>query len=210
MSKTADALRARHADALAGFTGHRFFIAAADGTLPPAARDRYFVNERLFVGAARTIFAHLLIKAPTLASARHLVGILDGLVNAQEGLFDDIFDRLDLTLSDGGMPAPDMLGAGVVGIARDAPYAAGIAAMLSAEWSYLTVARTLDWAACPDPDMADWFRLHAEDDFAGNVAWLEAELDLVWSEDVARAVDAAFARTVTLEIAFHDDPLDAA
>ena len=210
MIRTADALRARHADALAGFTRHRFFLAAAEGTLPLAGRDRYFVNERLFVGAARTIFAHLLIKAPTLASARHLVGILDGLVNAQENLFEDIFDRLDLLLPEGGFPAPETLGAGVVEIARDAPYAAGLAAMLSAEWSYLTVARTIDWAACPDPAMADWFRLHAEDDFAGNVTWLEAELDRVWSEDVAEAVDAAFARTVALEIAFHDDPLDAA
>jgi thiaminase/transcriptional activator TenA len=210
MTATADDLRARHAEALAGFTGHRFFRAAADGSLSSAACDRYFVNERLFVGAARAIFAHLLIKAPTLAAARHLVGILDGLVNAQEGLFDDIFDRLELVLPEDGLPAPDMLGAGVIAIARDAPYAAGIAAMLSAEWSYLTVARSLDWDACPNPAMADWFRLHAEDDFAGNVTWLEAELERVWSPDVAEAVDAAFARTVALEIAFHDDPLDAA
>ncbi len=126
MTSASVILRERHAAELARFTGHRFFLSAADGTLSDAARDRYFVNERLFVAAARAIFAHLLIKTTSLSAARHLVGIPDGLVDGQEAIFTEIFERLDLKLPPVALPAPYLLGDGVICIARDAPYSAAL------------------------------------------------------------------------------------
>ncbi|WP_158234171.1 TenA family protein [Oceaniglobus indicus] len=209
MSRAAEGLRQRHAEALRGFIEHPFFVAAADGSLSPAARDRYFLNERHFVGAARGIFAHLLIKAPDLPSARHLIGILEALVNEQEPLFDRIFASLSLSTASAPRPAAVALSRGMTQVAQERSYAEGIAAMLAAEWTYGTVATTHDWNAATDQTMRDWFQLHAESRYLNGVSWLENELERVISTENAALVDQAFLDAITLEIAFHDDPIKA-
>jgi thiaminase len=206
MSASAD-LRARHAEALERFVGHPFFGRVEEGRLSAEARDRYFTAERHFVGAARAIFAHLLAKAPDLAAARHLVGILDGLVNAQEPLFDRIYAELGLADPPEPGPATAALAEGMTAIARDWPYAAGIAAMSVAEWSYAEVGRRGGWQGATDPTVRDWFRLHAEAPFLQGAQWLSDELDRVWTEAEADRIDAAFARAIALEIDFHAEPL---
>lgn len=206
MSAAAD-LRARHADALARVVHHPFFRQVEEGRLSAEARDRYFTAERHFVGAARAIFAHLLAKAPDLAAARHLVGILDGLVNAQEPLFDTIYAELGLADPPVPGPATTALAKGMTDIARDGPYAAGIAAMSVAEWSYAEVGRRGGWREATDPTVRDWFRLHAEAPFLEGAQWLSDELDRAWTEKEAEQIDAAFARAIALEIDFHAEPL---
>jgi len=203
----AASLRARHADALAGFVHHPFFRHVEDGSLRPEARDRYFVAERHFVGAARTIFAHLLTKAPDLPAARHLVGILDGLVNAQEPLFDRIYASCGLTDPPVQAPAAKALAQGMTAIARDGPYAAGIAAMSVAEWSYAEIGRRGGWRGAADETLREWFRLHAEAEFQDGAHWLSDELDRTWMPETADAIEAAFARAIALEIDFHAEPL---
>lgn len=203
----AAALRARHAEALARFVHHPFFLAVEEGRLSPEARDRYFTAERHFVGAARGIFAHLLAKAPNLASARHLVGILDGLVNAQEPLFDRIHAALGLADPPEPGPAAVALAQGMTAIAREGSYAAGIAAMGAAEWTYAEVGRRGGWQGATDPTMRDWFRLHAEAPFQEGAQWLSDELDRVWTDGVADEIEAAFARAIALEIDFHAEPM---
>lgn len=200
-------LRARHVSALERFVYHPFFQQFEEGRLSPEARDRYFMAERHFVGAARAIFAHLLAKAPDRSAARHLVGILDGLVNAQEPLFDGIYARLGLADPSRPGPATAALADGMTEIARERPYAAGIAAMSVAEWSYAEVARRGGWRAATDPTMRDWFRLHGEAPFQDGARWLSDELDRVWTASQAEQIDAAFARAIALEIDFHAEPL---
>lgn len=200
-------LRSRHADGLKAFVDHRFFRAAEQGALSAAARDAYFVNERHFVGAARGVFAHLLVKAPTRAAARHIVSILDALVNEQEALFDRIYATLGLADPPHPSPAATALAEGMTEIARTAPYAAGIAAMSVAEWSYGQVGQRGDWKAAPDPTLRDWFALHAEHRFLAGADWLCAELDRTQTGSDTANIDAAFARAIDLEIAFHDEPL---
>jgi thiaminase/transcriptional activator TenA len=202
----AAALRGRHAGPLDAFLHHRLFREAEAGTLPASARDAYFTAERGFVGAARCVFAHLLLKAPDLGAARHVVGILDGLVNAQEPLFDGIYDRLGLTGPARPAPATHALSAGMEGIVRDGPYLAGLAAMLAAEWTYAQVATRGDWSRA-DPTMRDWMELHAGEGFLSGVRWLEGEIERAWTAEHAAAADAAFARAIELELAFHDAPL---
>lgn len=200
-------LRMRHATALDAFVHHRFFLQLEDGRLSADARDRYFVAERHFVGAARAIFAHLLAKAPDITSARHPVGILDGLVNAQEQLFDRIYATLGLFDPPEPASATAALAQGMTDIARDEPYPAGIAAMSVAEWSYAQVGRRGGWRAAADPTLRDWFRLHAEPPFQEGAAWLSDELDRTWTPETADAIDTAFTRAITLEIDFHSEPL---
>lgn len=207
MSAVADRLRSRHAAGLNAFVRHPFFAAMEDGTLTRAARDRYFVNERHFVGAARGVLAHLLIKAPGLASARHLVGMLDGLVNAQEPLFDRIFAALSLSGDVSASPAAHALSDGMTEIARDAPYPAGLAAVWVAEQSYGAIGRRGGWRNAADATLRGWFRLHAEDPFLDGVTWLERELDAVATDVAEATMDRAVARAIALEIDFHADPL---
>ena len=208
MSLIAENLRQRHAESFRAFVEHPFFAAAANGTLSPTARDRYFLNERHFVGAARGIFAHLLIKAPGLSSSRHLIGILGGLVNEQELLFDQIFASLSLSTCSSPRPAALVLDQGMTEIARERPYAAGIAAMLAAESAYRQVATSFDWeSTASDSTMRDWFRLHAEVRYLDGVSWLEDEIDRVNSTESTSAIDQAFLDAILLEIAFHDDAL---
>lgn len=200
-------LRAAHAARLREFVGHPFFRAAEAGTLPDPARDRYFRSERHFVGAARGVFAHLLANAPDLAAARHLVAILDGLVNAQEPLFDRIFATLGLDGTTPVGPATVALGSGMTAIAREGPYAAGIAAMGVAEWTYAEVSRRTSWHAAEDQTLRAWFELHGALAFLQGAAWLDHELDRTWSAQDAAAVEAAFRSAIDLEIAFHDEVL---
>lgn len=209
MTRFSEDLRHRHAASLDAFVGHPFFRAAERGALSTEARDAYFVNERYFVRAARVIFAHLLAKAPTRASARHIVSILDGLVNEQEALFDRIYATLGLSDPPCPSPAAAALADGMTDIARAGPYAAGIAAMSAAEWSYGQVAQRGGWAVAPDPTLRDWFALHAEPRFLAGVDWLCAELDAVQTETNSAAIDAAFARAIDLEIEFHAEPIRA-
>jgi thiaminase len=51
--------------------------------------------------------------------------------------------------------------------------------------------------------------LHDQDAFLDGVAWLERELDAQWSQQNETAIDQAFQRAISLEIAFHADPLRA-
>lgn len=202
-------LRERHAAGLHAFVEHPFFRAAERGALSPEARDAYFVNERYFVGAAQVIFAHLLTQAPSRPAARHIVSILDALVNEQEALFDRIYATLGLSDPPCPSSATRALADGMIDIARAGPYAAGIAAMSAAEWSYAQVARHGCWAAAPDPTLRDWFALHGEPRFLAGVDWLCAELDAVQTDSDGAAIDAAFARAIDLEIEFHAEPMRA-
>ncbi|MEM6889429.1 MAG: TenA family protein [Pseudomonadota bacterium] len=207
MKKAAEILRARHASELEEFLTHPFFFAVEQNTLPNDARDRYFVAERHFVRAARTIFAYLLLKAPDLAAARHIVSILEGLVNAQERLFDGIYDSLGL--SDPVQPDPETaaLAEGMTAIASVGSYGEGIAAMYVAEWTYAQVGRRGGWKQTRDPTIRDWFELHAEPSFRAGAVWLGEELDRVWTPEQAPGLEAAFRRAIMLEVAFHNGPL---
>jgi len=79
-----------------------------------------------------------------------------------------------------------------------------------AEWTYL------DWAtSVGDPpgreSLREWVDLHANDEFAGFVGWLRAELDdfPTLSARRRRRVEARFDRTVRLEADFFAMAYDA-
>ncbi len=100
----------------------------------------------------------------------------------------------------------------LLAVADEGGYAETLAVLVPAEWTYL------DWATSVDdpPEreyLREWVALHANDEFAGFVDWLRAELDdelPALSQRRRRRVEARFDRTVRLEAEFfaaaYDDP----
>lgn len=207
---TADRLRQENAALLDRFVSHPFFLLIADGRLPTAARDAYFVYEHSFVEQAVTVFAHILTKAPTPGARKHLVNILNGLVNDQKQIFDRIFAE---TGQPGMVEHPQAVTdfcEGMTRIAADGSYGQGLAAMLAAEWTYAEVSRRIMASEVRDPLLRDWFALHVEPPFLQGVGWLEAEIDVQAAQTGQEPLAATFREAILLEIAFHMVPLEQA
>lgn len=213
-SPLSDRLRAAHADDWDRLIFHPFFQAVEEGALSDTARDAYFCYERRFVDQAVGIFAHLLIKAPGDEARRHLVTILSSLVTDQIQYFERTFGHLGLVV-DAHLkvtlpPGVTALCADMVQISAERSYAAGLSAMLVAEWSYLTVSRRLSRRPPADRALRDWFELHTAEGFRKQVAWLREEIDRFNAPPVPFAeMSAAFGEAIALEMAFHSAPLEA-
>ena len=206
-------LRARNQATWDAMVTHRFCRDMASDRLPEATFRRYLRYEHAFVRAAVSIFGYALAKAPTAADQDHLIGVLAGLAGEQDEYFRRAFARLGL---DSAPLAPDALPeaarglrAGTLAIAADGSFAESLAAMLAAEWMYLT---WCEEAHARDPRReapAEWIRLHVEPAFRAQVDWLRRRLDELGPTlpvgEQARCAD-DFGRVLALEIAFHDAP----
>ena len=206
--KAAEHLRQQNAVILDGLLWHPFFLLVAEGTLPNAARDAYFIYEHRFVEQAVTIFAHILTKAPTPGARAHLVHILNGLVNDQQQIFDRTFAQIGPRANVEPPQAVNDLCNGMTRIAADGSYAQGLAAMLAAEWTYANVSRRILDSSVRDPLLRDWFALHVAQPFVQGVNWLEAEIEAQAAQTGLKPLVAAFRKAILLEIAFHTAPLD--
>jgi thiaminase/transcriptional activator TenA len=212
-----DWLRAENQATWDAMVGHRFCRDMASDQLPEPAFVRYLRYEHGFVRAAIGIFAYALARAPTAADQDHLIGVLGALAGEQENYFRRTFARLGLDLKP---VEPDALpGAawglreGVLAIAAEGRYAEILAAMLAAEWMYLTWCEAAHARGPRREAPADWIRLHIEPAFCGQVTWLMRRLDQLGPGLPAREQErcaANFGRVLALEIAFHDAPYDEA
>jgi len=212
-----DWLRAVNRPAWDAMVGHRFCRELAADRLPEAAFLRYLRYEHAFVRAAIGIFAYALAKAPTAADQDHLIIVLVGLAGAQEDYFRRAFAGLGRDpepLASQALPeAARALREDVLAIAAAGSFAEILAAMLAAEWMYLTWCEEAH-ARGPRRDApAAWIRLHVEPGFRDQVAWLARRLDELGphlpAEEQARCAD-HFGCVLALEIAFHDAPYGAA
>jgi thiaminase/transcriptional activator TenA len=208
-----DWLRAKNKAAWDAMVTHRFCRDLASDRLPEAAFVRYLRYEHAFVRAAISIFAHSLAKAPTAADQDHLIGVLAGLAGEQEDYFRRAFARLGL---DPAPLPPDALPEtarglreGALAIAAEGSFAEILAAMLAAEWMYLTWCEEAHAWGPRREAPADWIRLHVEPAFRAQVGWLSRRLNELGpslsAEEQARCAD-IFGRVLALEIAFHDAP----
>jgi thiaminase/transcriptional activator TenA len=208
-----DWLRAVNRPAWDAMVGHRFCREMATDRLPETAFVRYLRYEHAFVRAAMGIFAYALAKAPTAADQDHLIGVLVGLAREQEGYFRRAFAGLGLDpepLEPEVLPeAAQGLRDGVLALAASGGFAEILAAMLAAEWMYLTWCEEADAKSPHRAGPADWIRLHVEPGFRDQVDWLKRRLDQLGpslpAEQQVRCAD-NFGRVLALEIAFHDAP----
>jgi thiaminase/transcriptional activator TenA len=206
-------LRTVNRPAWDAMVGHRFCRDMATDRLPEAAFVRYLRYEHAFVRAAIGIFAYALAKAPTGADQDHLIGVLVGLAREQESYFRRAFAGLGLDpepLAPEALPgAARDLRDGVLALAASGHFAEILAAMLAAEWMYLTWCEEAHGRGPRRPGPADWIRLHVEPAFRGQADWLKRRLDQLGpslpAKQQARCAD-NFGRVLTLEIAFHHAP----
>jgi thiaminase (transcriptional activator TenA) len=208
-------LREGHRNLWQRMVNHRFCSDMAHDRLPQAAFVRYLRYEHAFVRTAIAVFAYAVAKAPTPADQDHLLGVLNALAGEQQSYFQHTFEQMG---EDAGVlpdealpPAARGLRLGVLEIAASGNFGEILAAMLAAEWMYLTwcedAIRQEPQAGAP----ADWIRLHVESGFRAQVHWLMRRLD-----SFAPALDGEarqrcrdnFGRMLALEIAFHDAPYE--
>ena len=208
-----DWLRAENLAVWEAMVSHRFCRDMATDRLPEAAFLRYLRYEHAFVRAAIGIFAFALAKAPTAADQDHLIGVLVGLSGEQESYFRRTFARLSLDpqpLAREALPeAARGLRDGALALAASGGFAEVLAAMLAAEWVYLTWCEQARARGPRREAPADWIRLHVEPAFRGQVEWLRRRLDELGptlpGARQARCAE-SFGRVLALEIAFHDAP----
>jgi thiaminase (transcriptional activator TenA) len=208
-----DWLREANRPAWQAMIEHRFCRDMATDRLSETAFVRYLRYEHAFVRAAIGIFAYALAKAPTAADQDHLIGVLMGLSGEQEDYFRRTFARLGLApepLATEALPeAARDLRDGVLALAASGSFAEVLAAMLPAEWTYLTWCEEARASGPRHEAPADWIRLHVEPAFRGQVGWLRRRLDELGptlpAEQQARCAE-NFGRVLALEIAFHDAP----
>ena len=156
---------------------------------------------------------YALAKAPTAADQDHLIGVLVALAREQQDYFRRSFGRLGLDpepLGPDALPtAARDLHDGVPAIAAPASFAEILAAMLAAEWMYLTWCEAAHVCRPRREAPAEWIRLHVEPAFQGQVAWLKRRLDELGPTlpaDRQRRCAQSFGRVLMLEAAFHDAP----
>ena len=195
--------------------GHRFCHDMAEDCLPEAAFVRYLRYEHAFVRTAIAIFAYALAKAPTPADQDHLLDVLNGLAGEQQSYFQRTFAALGLDAAvfpdDALPPSARGLREGVLAIAVAGGFAEILAAMLAAEWMYLTWCQEAHRRQPRQRAPADWIRLHVEPGFRDQVRWLTDRLDALspaLGPPVRQRCRKHFGRVLELEIAFHDAPYE--
>ena len=195
--------------------GHRFCRDLAEDCLSETAFVRYLRYEHSFVRAAIATFAYALAKAPTPADQDHLLGILNALAGEQQSYFQRTFAGLGLdaaVLPDDVLPpAARGLRDGVLAIAASGGFSEILAAMLAAEWMYLTWCEEAHGRQPQRRAPANWIRLHVEPGFRSQVAWLRRRLDVLGpalDPPIQQQCWAHFGRVLELEVAFHDAPYE--
>lgn len=209
-----------HAALFARAVEHRFMRAAARGAVPDGVFRAYLVQEHAFVVTAVAVNGFALTKAPDAAARERFARSVLDLTTVQEAYFRRQFDALGVPAAEREAPSlPPPVRAFqdfVTRTAAQGSYAELLATVLGAEWLYATwcaraeargEARTAGERA-GDPRQREWIVLHTEAAFVDHVRWLRRELDVHAAHEDPRAgpVGRAFARTLELEIAFHDAP----
>ena len=206
-------LRARSGPPWDRMVHHRFTREMAQGTIAPAALRRYLVFEHRFVETAVVIFGYALVRAPSIVEQARLTEVLRGLTGDQLTWFQRIFTQLGISEAEQRpVDPPSAVRAfdeGMLGLAAHGSYEEIVGSMAAAEWMYHTWCTEAHAAAPADPVIAEWVGLHVAASFADQVAWMRGQVDqhgpalAPWRQE---RVANAFARTLALEIDFHDAP----
>jgi thiaminase/transcriptional activator TenA len=191
---------------------HRFVRDIEADTLPREVFGRYLVYEQGFVETAILIFGHALLKAPDFSARRFLCTVLNGLGGQQLDYFDRVMASLGVRPAARSARPPAAVAAfdrGMLRIAETGDFTDVVTIMLAAEWMYATWCSRPNRRAVPDPDIADWVRLHAQPAFLTQVDWLRGQLDASEVDEAAFGrLAGLFGQALRLEIGFHAAPYE--
>jgi thiaminase/transcriptional activator TenA len=209
-----DWLRERSEPDWTAATEHRFPRELVAGTIDDAVFRRYLIQDHAFVGTLTSAVGYAVGQAPTIDAKRSLTRFLGTLTDEENDYFERSFDALDVPpdgrrdpeLADVTQAFEDLL----IRAAREGGYAETLAALVPAEWVYLTWAS----AATETPEafyLREWIDLHANPEFESFVDWLRDELDTIGpalEKRRQRQVERLFKRAVALEVVFFDMAYD--
>jgi thiaminase len=180
-------------------TRHQFLEAVREGSFPAGAFEAWLVQDYLFVGDALVFQARLLARAPRLAQAVLVGGLVA--IEAELGWFEEQAERLGLSLEPLRHPTTAAYRDLLAGLERE-PYPAAITALWTIERAYLEAWR----GATPGHSEYRQFVEHwTTPEFADYVAGLEKAADdaLRDSDEHERErIETAFLEVVRLERAF--------
>jgi thiaminase (transcriptional activator TenA) len=206
-----DWLREQSEPAWTNAIDHRFTQEIATDRLAQDVFIRYLVNEYSFVQTSVTVLGYAIAKAPGMEEKARLAEALRGLTTDQKEFFLKAFRALDIPTHERAPRAFDSRVLSfrdtVLRAASHGGYEETIAAMLAAEWMYVTWSKRAQEQRPVEPHHAEWIRLHVTPLFEGHVAWMRDQLDRLGPAlSPYRQADVAyiFRRVLELEIGFHD------
>jgi thiaminase/transcriptional activator TenA len=198
----ARALLARSQPLWQRLTAHPFVTGVADGSLEPAAFDRWLVQDYAFVLGFRRFLAGLLVLAPDARGADVLAA---GVTSLQAEL--DLFRReasnrrLDLAAE----PSPTTLGyTSYLQASLAEGYPVGLTVLYGAEKAYYDAWAAVRAAARRSSPYWSFVDNWSSDAFAGWVAAVARLLDSAAPGGPAPAMCTAFDRVVRFELRFWD------
>lgn len=195
-------LHERNGELWAQITRHPFVVAAADGTLPEAAFDRWIVQDHHFVAGFRRYLGRMLDLAPDEDARDLLAGGITALTPELE-IFRAAAAQRGLDLAD--EPSPTTLG--YTAYIQSSPsdgFLVALTVLLGAEKAYHDA-----WAAVRAqaresspywPFIDNW----SSEAFADYVAAIAATLDRLAGDEPDAACAAAYSRVVRFELRFWD------
>ena len=181
---------------------HPFVVAAADGSLDPAAFNRWLVEDFAFVVGFRDFVQGLAALAPTGDATSVLTGAQVPLA-AELELFADEARRRDLDLDT--EPGPTTLGyTSFIRASLQDGYDVALTVLYGAEKAYFdawrAVRETADRASPYRPFIENW----SSDDFGAWVDDVAKLLDAAAPDGPTTPMSRAFGRVVRFELRFWD------
>ena len=176
-------LRRANLDLWERMVTHAFVRELGDGSLSAERFRRYMLQDYVFLKDLVTLTALGIAKAPDLDAARRLDGFLSPVLNGEEALFRRAFESLgdpaDAGRNAEPLPTTAAFGAFLASVAYEGGYEEILTCLLVTEGTYVDWARCLaqGGAAPGNAFYQEWIDIHASEELAAFVAWVEQALD---------------------------------
>jgi thiaminase len=191
---------------------HPFLLQTRDGTIPDEVFATWMQQDYLFVEAAIPFIAALIPKAPSDHWGPHADVI--SAFNKELGLFEERANEAGVDLR--GAPPAFVNHAYIqflLATAAHEPYEVGYTVLFAAEKAYHESWKVVKEGIVPGSRWYPFVDNWAGEEFAGYVAYLEAELEKLAAaagEDLRERMVQAFETTTRYEIAFWEMALEGA
>ncbi len=176
-------LRRANLDLWERMVTHAFVRELGDGSLSAERFRRYMLQDYVFLKDLVTLTALGIAKAPDLDAARRLDGFLSPVLNGEEALFRRAFESLgdpaDAGRNAEPLPTTAAFGAFLASVAYEGGYEEILTCLLVTEGTYVDWAQRLaqGGAAPGNAFYREWIDIHASEELAAFVAWVEQALD---------------------------------
>ena len=183
---------------------HRLFREIIEDTVDDRDFERYLRIEFAFIDTAAVALGAAVRLAPDMTDRVVLASGLHDLLTSQVSFFEEALGNDRTTINP---PSATLLHALFREVADGQSYAQLLAAMLAAEWLYLTWCALTIGHASSRATIRAWTELHTSQAFTQHASWLRHRLDALSSSlppTEGERVAEVFRRALAAEIRFHD------